>query len=235
MKDNKDSGLHGEHRKRKKDFFIKSGIENMPEHEVLECFLFFSVPQKDTNETAHLIIEKFGSLKIALNADYKELLEVKGVGEHTASMFTFFKMLSAEYFKIDTAENFKLDSYDSVFNYVRAIFTNVKNEEMRCIFLNDDLTLIGNKKISDGMLDKVYVPFRTLVESVFDARCSRIILAHNHPNSICMPSKNDVDVTVELNKVCKKLDIQIVDHIITARDGEWSMKSHNFLFDDNIF
>ena len=34
--------MHEDHRKRVKERFLKDGIENMPDHEVLELLLFFS-------------------------------------------------------------------------------------------------------------------------------------------------------------------------------------------------
>ena len=35
--------MHEDHRKRVKERFLKDGIENMPDHEVLELLLFFSI------------------------------------------------------------------------------------------------------------------------------------------------------------------------------------------------
>lgn len=38
--------MHEDHRKRVKERFLKDGIENMPDHEVLELLLFFSIRAK---------------------------------------------------------------------------------------------------------------------------------------------------------------------------------------------
>ena len=49
--------MHDQHRKRMKERFLREGIEHFEPHNVLELLLFYSIPQKDTNETAHKLID----------------------------------------------------------------------------------------------------------------------------------------------------------------------------------
>lgn len=72
----KSKNPHERHRERIRETFRKTGIENMPEHSVLELLLFYSVPRKDTNELAHRLIDTFGSLSRVLDAPYERLMEV---------------------------------------------------------------------------------------------------------------------------------------------------------------
>ena len=78
-------GVHDGHRKRVKEEFLKSGLDHLPPHRVLELLLFYSIPQGDTNELAHALIRRFGSLSAVLDAPYEELVKQPGVGLHTAS------------------------------------------------------------------------------------------------------------------------------------------------------
>lgn len=75
----KSKNPHERHRERIRETFRKTGIENMPEHSVLELLLFYSVPRKDTNELAHRLIDTFGSLSRVLDAPYERLMEVDGI------------------------------------------------------------------------------------------------------------------------------------------------------------
>ena len=54
--------MHENHRERMKRRFLKEGLDNFEPHNVLELLLFYSIPQKDTNEIAHALIERFGTL-----------------------------------------------------------------------------------------------------------------------------------------------------------------------------
>ncbi|MGN1034296.1 MAG: DNA repair protein RadC, partial [Oscillospiraceae bacterium] len=55
--------------------FCKFGLSVFEEHEVLELILFYAIPQRDTNELAHKLIEKFGSIKNVLEAPYELLVQ----------------------------------------------------------------------------------------------------------------------------------------------------------------
>ncbi len=52
--------VHSGHRKRVRDRFLTEGLDNFPPHNVLELLLFYALPQRDTNELAHRLIERFG-------------------------------------------------------------------------------------------------------------------------------------------------------------------------------
>ncbi len=78
------SNVHKGHRERMRIRFAENGFENYRPHEVLEQVLFFVIPRANTNETAHLLIEKFGSLSGVLNAPAGELMQVHGIGKRAA-------------------------------------------------------------------------------------------------------------------------------------------------------
>ena len=67
------------HRKRMKERFLREGIAHFEPHNVLELLLFYAIPQKDTNELAHTLINRFGSLTGVFEASYAELMEVDGM------------------------------------------------------------------------------------------------------------------------------------------------------------
>ena len=77
---------HKEHRKRLKNRFLSEGLDNFEVHNVLELLLFFGIPQKDTNDLAHELLNKFGSLSGVFEAPYSELIKVKGIGDNAATL-----------------------------------------------------------------------------------------------------------------------------------------------------
>ena len=54
--------VHDGHRQRLKARFLSEGLRNFDAHVVLELLLFFGIPQKDTNELAHKLLQQFGSI-----------------------------------------------------------------------------------------------------------------------------------------------------------------------------
>ena len=79
-----DKNVHGGHRKRLRDRAMAEGLKSFNPHQVLELLLFYAIPRQDTSETAHLLIDKFGSVHAVLNASPEELIKVPGVGKKTA-------------------------------------------------------------------------------------------------------------------------------------------------------
>lgn len=61
-------GLHDGHRQRCKQRFLRTGAEGFDDHQLLELLLFYAIPRCDTNETAHRLLKRFGSLQGVLYA-----------------------------------------------------------------------------------------------------------------------------------------------------------------------
>ena len=51
---------HEGHRDRVRERFMHVGFDNMTEQEIVEMLLFYAIPRKDTNDTAHMLLSNFG-------------------------------------------------------------------------------------------------------------------------------------------------------------------------------
>ena len=71
---------HDGHRQRLRNRFLASP-ESFEDHELLELILFYSIPRKNTNEIAHRLLARFGSVKGVLNASVDALTEIDDIGE----------------------------------------------------------------------------------------------------------------------------------------------------------
>jgi DNA repair protein RadC len=224
----KKNHAHQGHRQRKKEQFLKSGIEHLPEHEPLEFLLYYAIPRGDTNETAHALIKKFGSFSAVVNASYEELLTVKGIGENAASLICFSKMFSQLYLKNNAETKMKkLNSSDSIKDFCSAIFAGATEEEFHCLYFTDNLNLIEHEKICAGKLGEVDIPIRKITRSILKNNCSSLVITHNHPSGSCMPSRADIDSTNAIRNIFSGMEVALIDHIIIGRDGALSMKEMN--------
>ncbi len=82
-----EKSIHSGHRQRMRERFSVRGFLGYQPHEVLEQFLYDVIPRGDTNETAHLLLQKFGSLLDGTTAPREELLTVKGIGEKKCGLY----------------------------------------------------------------------------------------------------------------------------------------------------
>ncbi len=56
-----------------------------------------------------------------------------------------------------------------------------------------------------------------------------IVLCHNHPSGNLIPSNADIQLTEKIIKGGKMLDIKVLDHVIIAGQGYYSLADENRL------
>lgn len=226
--------MHHGHRLRLKTQFLEQGMEKMPPHNVLELILFYSVPQKDTNQLAHALIEHFGSLAGVLDAPIEELQKIKGITHHSATLIKLFPAVSSRYYeeKIDVsgAENVM----EVVGRRLVARYLGKTNEIAYLICLDNRLKELFFGPISEGSTDSVGILTRKIVEIALRYNASSIILAHNHPNGFALASRRDIETTLQLCDALRPISIKLLDHIIVSGDDFMSMEQSGMLKSDYI-
>lgn len=229
MAENK-TNLHEGHRQRVKERFLKFGVESFTDVQLLETLLFYAVPKKDTNDTAHLLLDTFGgTFAKVVEADYEELLKVKGIGENAASLMKFFQMAARKYLissfsEADDAVKRTVTGQSALCEYCSNLFLGCKNEVLYVIALDHELMVTAKEIIMEGDPGKVQLSQRKVLEFVLKNNCDRIALAHNHPGGSSQASRSDVNTTSDLAEFLDKIDIELVDHIIVGKYGAVSMR-----------
>lgn len=222
-----EDNVHSGHRKRMKNAMLEHGLDGFNEHQLLEILLFFAKPQGDTNPTAHELIRAFGTLRGVLEADYEDLLKVKGIGENAASLIKFAQMFSGRYLCASCFDGDALHFGDTLAlrRYYEGVFLGVKDEQIRAMLFDDELNMIKEQMLMEGTIGKVELSTRKFADFVVKNNCSRVVIAHNHPNGPGIPSKDDIAATKYLFGVLDAIEIELLDHIIVGRTGSVSLRA----------
>ena len=130
------------HRSRLRQKFLSTGLDSFLDHEVLELLLTYSIPRKDTKPLAWKLLENFGSLANVLDAEPKELLQVEGIGEQTATLLPFVRALLKRYTFSEMTSRPNATTPQAVMNYCRACLSNKKEEFLQILFLSTRHTLL---------------------------------------------------------------------------------------------
>ena len=89
--------------------------------------------------------------------------------------------------------------------------------------------LLSCKQLSQGSADCTALSVRQVVENALLSDASAVVLAHNHPSGVALPSENDRAVTLWVRDALNTMDIRLLDHIIVA-DGDFvSMNQSGYL------
>lgn len=216
-------GIHDGHRKRVKEEFLKSGLDHMPPHRVLELLLFYSIPQGDVNELAHDLIERFGSLSGVLESSYEELIRVPGIGPHTASHILLITAVARRYYTEKSDRNPLEDPMDTIAHQMMARYVGYTEERLTLVCLDNLMRVLYFNFVKIGVEDAVQLQFRDMAKIALDCHATHVILGHNHPNGTALPSLADKETTLILARNFKDLGIKLLDHIVVAGNDYVSM------------
>ena len=78
------------------------------------------------------------------------------------------------------------------------------------------------------------VPIRRVVEAALAHNSSAVVLAHNHPSGLALPSVEDEETTCVLARALQAVEIVLVDHLIVADDDFVSMVQSGLYNPSNI-
>lgn len=214
-KENK-AELHHDHRKRVKESFRVTGLNGLHDHNVLEILLFYSIPRADTNATAHLLLDEFGSFTSIFEASIDELKEVDGIGIESATFIRFLAefMKYYEMAKVRDCNIKYISDSDTAAKILKPNFKAINYEKFVVLFLNGKGGIITQFEFTQHSSDSVQANLKTIFQKAVLLQAQGIILAHNHPNGFAVPSKEDIELTVQFAENCKTLDIVLCDHII---------------------
>ena len=221
-------GIHDGHREKMRARFLNAGLEAFADHEALELLLYYAIPRRDTNPIAHALMERYGSLSAVLEAPVEDLRKVEGVGESTAILLRLVPQLYRRA-RLAGARDTVLNSTERTGRYLLELFAGLNREVLYQLCLDQKGKLLACKRLSEGSANSTEVNIRLLAENAILTSASAVILAHNHPSGIALPSQDDFNTTEYARAALRTVGVVLLDHIIVA-DGDFvSMADSGFL------
>lgn len=212
-----------DHRKRLREQYLADPNAEMTDRQLLEMFLTYAIPRKDVKPYVYELLNEYKTLDNIFSADIDELSRVKGLGEASAIMVHLVSKIHKRIEQEQQAEKVKLNTSAKAVKYVADRIGNSKKEQFLVITLDNANQVINCHNVSDG--DQVHVDFdkQKMFRKVLNDDAFGVILAHNHPNAKAEASKADVNVTVEVLNIFRKLGIKLKDHIIVNETDSYCM------------
>lgn len=211
------------HRQRVKDRFRAEGLDNFDQLHALELLLFYAIPQKDTKQLARELLNRFETFHGVLEATPEELTDVPGVGENVATFLNLI-LAAGRYYDVSRTSNVTIlrDSVEYG-NYMVKRFKGRRNEMLYLLCLDAKGKLLCFKLLGEGDVVSINLPVRRVVEIALSVKASTVVLAHNHPSGLAVPSPEDVAVTRHLRQTLESMGIMLADHIVVSEDEYISM------------
>jgi len=213
--------LHKDDKPREK--LLNKGVEALKNEELLAILLGSGVQGKDVRKLAREIISLMdGDFdRLSLQA----LCDIHGLGQAKASQILASIELSKRYL---IKSNKRITSAQEVYEELKS-FSTKSQEHFLTITLDGASHIINIRTVFIGTLNQSLVHPREVFADAIADRAAGIIIAHNHPSGTLEASRADMEVTRRLKEVSKLVGIELLDHVILAKDGFYSFSDEGLL------
>ena len=213
------NNLHSGHRSRMKQKYLRLGADAFSDHELLEMLLFNSIPRSDTNETAHKLIERFGSLEGVFNSEKELLLSVDGIGESSAMLISLVDDIYKRIAKKPVSKKKKYKTLSNVGELLSSLYLGARKEYFSALFFTSSMELIDVAIISDGSdTEAAVTPSRIAREAVLK-NAAGVIIAHNHLSECTLLSSADRRITNMVEATLSAIGVPLIEHIVVTPAG----------------
>lgn len=220
--------IHKNHRHRVKKRFLGEGLEYFEEVHALELLLFYAIPQGDVNPLAHRLLDRFGNLHQVLNTPPEQLMKVNGVGEHTAILLGLFKGIAQKYLIGHEDKRIRLNTLAECGEYLKNHYTDSWDERVRILCLDAKRTVLCCRIVSEGSVNTAEVSIRKVVESALAVNATTVVMAHNHPSGLALPSMEDIVTTRRVAAALDAVGILLEDHVVVAGRDYVSLRESDY-------
>ncbi len=219
-------GIHDGHRERLKNKFLRTFGEGLEDHELIELLLFYGIPRVNTNEIAHRLFNRFGTIRGVLDAGIDDLCSVDGVGLNSSVLIKVVASLAGRYYLQSCDKRKAFVTFSQIAEYLKALYIGASKEIIYLLLFNNSMKLIADERIGEGNVNGVILQIGKIVRRAIEENASYVIIAHNHPESLPIASNADIEATNRLKQSLDNVNIKLIDHFIVG-SGRCNPILHN--------
>jgi DNA repair protein RadC len=214
---------------RPREKLIKRGAEYLSYSELMSVIIGSGTKDLHVRDISTKIVSHRDRL---LSLNYKQLIEIPGVGINKALSLIASRELFIRLYKEQDKVREIFISSPQVAAQMVSNFSKRKQEYLICLYLNSRRILLKKIVVTKGTLDLSIFHAREVFYPAIKFRAASFILVHNHPSGDVTPSREDLEVTKDIEQASKILGIPLIDHIIISNNRWGSILKSQY---GNIF
>ena len=218
--------LHKNHRARLRKKAIEFGPECLEDHELLELMLFYALPRVDTNELAHEMINRFGSLQNVMNASPAELREVPDIGEKTAVFLSVMNEVSARFLRLSALRKDAVGNIDELLPRIRDFLEKKLTDAFFVCALDSRGALLRCCTIESGGMKNDAGSSYLLRETVKLGGAAYVAVSYSETPSRA-PTPEDEDLALSLSRSLKELGLVLWDFFAAHGETVFRMSDYH--------
>lgn len=209
----------------------KYGAASLSNAELLAIILRTGAASESVLNLSAKLLARFGGLNGLSKAGFGELCSERGLGEAKASQLKAALELGRRLLSTQPGERPLVRSPEDIANLLQAEMAFLEQEELRVVLLNSKNQVLSTPQLYKGSVNTSQVRVSELFRDAVRENCPALIVVHNHPSGDPTPSPEDIQITEQMVKSGRLLDIDVLDHIIIGQQGYISLKERKLGFD----
>ena len=193
------------------------GVQSLSDQELLALVV-------GDEALAERLLAECGSLARMAAEELSRLRMVGGLGLQRARLLHLSAELGRRIAETQHDAAPVVSTSDDVVALMRPQLERLQYEECWALYLTSSNRLIERQRISQGGVQGTVVDHRLVVKRALELLSTKLILVHNHPSGAAEPSAADRQLTARLKEAAALFDIRLLDHLILAREGDFSFK-----------
>lgn len=205
--------LHQGHRQRLRNRFMQEGLDHFEQHNMLELLLFYSIPQRDTNEVAHRLLNRFGTISDVLNAPVEELETVEGVGHSSALLISSVHQIS-DIYRRDKTERRKIVGLAGITADCVSRCAQQSESELLLVCADNTQTLLNRHVLAIPSADIQHMDMRQMMQIVLGSNATAVVAAIHRSGGKSKPTRQDRLLAGKLAHALSTINVRLLDLII---------------------
>lgn len=198
-----------------------SGYESLSNVELLSILLGSGYKDKNAVDLSREILYICNNrLQNLARLDMKTLSGLKGMGKTKHARIMAAMELGKRRQSEDGEGRADLGTATRIYNHMIPLLQDKTDEEFWILLMNQRYGLIKKECIANGGLTECLVDIRVIMRECVLNNATVLAVCHNHPSGNVRPSKQDNELTVNIQNACKLMRIHFLDHLIIT-DGQY--------------
>ena len=221
---------HWPEQERPRERLIRQGASSLSDAELLAIFLRSGSRQHSAVELSRILLQHFGGLNPIFDTTLQDLSQFHGIGETKYAQLMAVKELGRRYISQHLKqEKIELSNSKALLNFLKFELLSETQEVFAVLCLDVHLRKISFKKMFYGSLNSCEISINQLLRHAINQHASSIVIAHNHPFGMPLPSDADIELTQRISTACDLLEIRLIDHCIISPEVSYSFAEHGLI------
>ena len=205
------------------DKMAARGVAALDDRELLALLL-------DDEQAADALWQASGeSLERLARTELPRLRMLGGLGLRRARLLLAAAEYGRRVAEAQSAAAEVIATSDDVVRLFRLRLERLDHEECWVVYLTSSNRIIERQRVSQGGVQGTVVDHRLIVKRALELLATQLILVHNHPSGAAEASPQDRVLTERIARAAALFDIWLLDHLIVAREGDFSFLREGLL------